>query len=79
MLRPGLARARPWEAGGAEQSLERIGAGHFPHNPASGRVLEKAGLEREGVLRGFVRKGGRRLDLVVFGVCTEPEPTPHRS
>jgi len=51
-----------------ELRLERIGAGHFPHNPASGRVLEKAGLEREGVLRGFVRKGGERLDLVVFGV-----------
>ncbi len=40
-----------------------------PHNLASCRVAEKAGLRREGVLRGreATRDGGRR-DLVVYGL-----------
>ena len=48
--------------------LERLFAAHFPWNPASGRVLEKAGMLREGVLRGHVWKDGRAVDNVLYGL-----------
>lgn len=37
--------------------LHRVGAGCFPRNRASSRVMEKAGMTYEGTLRGYVRKG----------------------
>lgn len=48
--------------------LHRISANHFPGNPASGRVLEKAGMTREGVLKGYLFKNGEFLDVVVWAV-----------
>jgi RimJ/RimL family protein N-acetyltransferase len=51
-----------------ELGLERINAHHFPENPASGRVLTKLGMTREGRLRGHVVKNGRRRDLVAYGL-----------
>jgi RimJ/RimL family protein N-acetyltransferase len=54
--------------GFAALELERIYAAHFPWNPASGRVLEKAGMRREGTLRGHVQKNGARIDLQFFGI-----------
>jgi ribosomal-protein-alanine N-acetyltransferase len=48
--------------------LHRIMARHFTRNPASGRVLQKLGMEREGLLRGHVLKGGVFEDLVVYAV-----------
>lgn len=48
--------------------LERVFAHHFVRNPASGRVLEKIGMVREGVLRAHVRQWGRPEDLVVCGI-----------
>ncbi len=38
-------------------SLHRVEAMCFPRNVASSRVMEKAGLQFEGVLRGYFRKG----------------------
>ena len=35
-------------------ALNRIAAGHFPHNPASGRVMRKANMRYEGTLRGSI-------------------------
>jgi len=49
-------------------SLHRITASHFARNPASGRVLEKIGMTREGLLRGHVFKDGMFEDLVVYGL-----------
>lgn len=54
--------------------LERVFAHHFPWNPASGRVLEKAGLRREGLLRGHVQKDGRAVDNVLFGLARAERP-----
>jgi len=34
--------------------LNRIEAGHFVHNPASGRVMAKANMRREGLRRDYV-------------------------
>jgi RimJ/RimL family protein N-acetyltransferase len=44
----------------------RIFATTFSHNVASMRVLEKAGFEREGVLRRSAIKNGAVLDQVMF-------------
>ena len=38
----------------------------FSHNAASIRVLEKAGFEREGVLRRSAIKNGVMLDQIMF-------------
>jgi RimJ/RimL family protein N-acetyltransferase len=46
--------------------LVRIQAAVFAWNPASMRVLEKAGFEREGVLRQSVWKDGTLLDSVLY-------------
>ncbi len=51
--------------------LERIEATCFVRNPASARVLEKAGLLREGLLRGYVLKNGQREDVYVYGLLRE--------
>ena len=51
--------------------LQRIHACFFPRNPASGRVLEKLGMIREGVLRRHVKKNGLYEDIVVCGILRE--------
>jgi [ribosomal protein S5]-alanine N-acetyltransferase len=48
--------------------LNRIQACHFPRNPASGRVLEKARLQHEGVLRGYLLKNGVSEDVIMYGM-----------
>lgn len=48
--------------------MHRVFALHFPDNPASGRVLEKAGMKREGVMKGCLEKGGEFLDAVLWAV-----------
>jgi ribosomal-protein-alanine N-acetyltransferase len=46
--------------------LVRVEAGVYASNIASMRVLEKAGFEREGVLRKSVTKNGALLDSVLY-------------
>lgn len=46
--------------------LVRVDAGVFEWNPASMRVLEKAGYVREGVRRKGAIKAGRIIDLVIY-------------
>jgi ribosomal-protein-alanine N-acetyltransferase len=46
--------------------LTRIYAMAFAHNVASMRVLEKAGFEREGILRRSAIKNGVVLDQVLY-------------
>jgi RimJ/RimL family protein N-acetyltransferase len=47
-------------------SLVRIEAKVFQFNPASVRVLEKAGFEREGLLRKACQKNGELIDVVLL-------------
>ncbi|MEW4453199.1 GNAT family protein [Bremerella sp. JC817] len=47
-------------------SLVRITATVFANNPASMRVLDKCGFQREGILRKHYRKHGRFIDGVLF-------------
>lgn len=51
--------------------LHRIFAHHFVRNPASGRVLEKIGMTREGCLRHAFLKDGRFEDLAYYGLLRE--------
>lgn len=54
--------------------LNRIYAHHMARNPASGRVLERIGMQREGVLRQRIRKWGRFEDVVLYAVLREDLP-----
>lgn len=49
-----------------EFSLHRIFAKAFSNNPASARVLEKAGFAFEGRLRSNVIKEGKILDSLLY-------------
>jgi len=51
--------------------LNRIHAHHFTRNPASGRVMEKAGMRREGLLRQHVVRSGRLEDLAAYAILRE--------
>jgi RimJ/RimL family protein N-acetyltransferase len=46
--------------------LWRLEAPVFPHNPASGKVLEKNGFVSEGVLRNYVLKDSRPMDVIMY-------------
>lgn len=48
--------------------LHKIEATHMTRNPASGRVMDKIGMVREGLLHGHILKNGRFEDLVVYGL-----------
>ena len=48
--------------------LHRIMARHMSRNEASGRVMQKLGMAREGTLRHHVLKWGSFEDLVVYAV-----------
>jgi ribosomal-protein-alanine N-acetyltransferase len=57
--------------GFGELKLNRIYAGYFNRNAASGRVMEKNGMKREGVLRQHVRKWDEYVDVVYYGILRE--------
>ena len=48
--------------------VERLQAQVFPGNDSSGRVLEKLGFQREGVLRSLVFRRGRHWDIVMYSL-----------
>jgi [ribosomal protein S5]-alanine N-acetyltransferase len=49
----------------------RIYAGHYTRNPASGRVLQKVGMQHEGTLRRHLLKWGEPLDIAYYGILRE--------
>jgi len=57
--------------------LRRIASHHFHTNPASGRVMEKAGMKREGIRRAHFKKGEEYLDVHDWGILRE-EFIPNR-
>ncbi len=56
--------------------LMRIQAHYMAHNPASGRVMEKAGLRREGCSPAAMKKDGRFVDLVFHGALRDQWAPP---
>jgi ribosomal-protein-alanine N-acetyltransferase len=57
--------------------LRRLWAVPYSSNPASARVLEKAGYRREGTLRQSALKDGRVLDQWMYAILRD-ELTPGR-
>jgi ribosomal-protein-alanine N-acetyltransferase len=57
--------------GFAELALNKITARHMSKNPQSGRVMIKAGMKHEGVLRQDYFRGGRFEDSVVYGILAQ--------
>jgi [ribosomal protein S5]-alanine N-acetyltransferase len=51
--------------------LNRVYAHHMERNPAAGRVLLAAGMQREGLLRQRVRKWGTYEDVVLYAILRE--------
>jgi len=49
-------------------SLHRVYASHVEQNPASGKVLRKIGMQREGLLRGHICKWDQFHDLEFYGI-----------
>ena len=54
-----------------ECGLQRIFAGCFARNVASGRVLQKVGMQAEGTLRRHQLKWGELLDIAFYGILRE--------
>ena len=52
-------------------NLNKMFANFFPHNPASGRVMEKSGMKQEAVLRQEIYKNGKFLDFVRYSILKE--------
>lgn len=51
--------------------LHRIFASHFEGNTASGRVLQKLGMQYEGCQRQHIRKWDRFLDSELYGILRD--------
>jgi len=54
--------------------LQRVHARHLARNPASGRVMQKVGMTREGLLRHHTHKWGRPEDVVLYGILRDDLP-----
>lgn len=54
--------------GFGQLGLHRIYAHHLARNPASGRVMQKAGMSYEGAQRQHIRKHDRYEDLVGYAI-----------
>ncbi|MGZ8710753.1 MAG: GNAT family N-acetyltransferase, partial [Thermoanaerobaculia bacterium] len=53
-----------------ELGLNKIYAGYFSRNPASGAVLRKIGMTYEGTLRQHHRKWGEYVDVEFYAILT---------
>ncbi len=52
-------------------NLNKITARHMYDNPGSGRIMQKIGMEKEGLTKQEVLKNGKFVDLVVYGFLKE--------
>lgn len=48
--------------------LNKICSTHMSENPASGRVMQKAGMTREGYLKQHCLKDGKFVDIVEYAI-----------
>jgi len=54
-----------------ELNLARVSLEVFAYNPRAVRSYEKAGFKLEGVQREWLRRGGRRHDMIHMGILSE--------
>ena len=57
-------------------ALHRIHAHHLARNPASGRIMEKIGMEKEGYMKENVRKNGSFEDTVHYAMINPSKINP---
>ena len=62
------AAIRIVDYGFTELKLHRLHSAHLERNPASGRVLRKVGMSKEGIARQHKKKWGKFEDLVLYGL-----------
>jgi len=51
--------------------LNKITSRHMSENPSSGKVMIKAGMEKEGCLKQDFCKNGKFVDMIVYGLLRE--------
>jgi ribosomal-protein-alanine N-acetyltransferase len=51
--------------------LNKITSRHMSENPSSGKVMIKAGMEKEGYLKQDFCKNGEFVDMVIYGLLRE--------
>lgn len=51
-----------------QMGVNRVQADHFAFNPASGRVMQKAGMQFEGIMRERYFKEGRYIDAPLYAI-----------
>lgn len=51
-----------------ELYFNKIYAVHFLHNPSSGKVLQKIGMEKEALLKQHLKKNGEYFDVPLYSV-----------
>lgn len=56
------------------QGAHRVSGCHFTFNPASGRVMQKAGMTMEGIQRESLKKNGQYLDDVRWAILEQDLP-----
>lgn len=54
-----------------EEHFHRIEATHDVRNGASGRVMEKCGMQKEGTLHGKLFNKGEYIDVCIYGITLE--------
>jgi len=59
------------EYGFRKLGLHRVASTHLTRNPASGKVMQKLGMQYEGTLRGDTMKWDRYEDLCVYGLLAD--------
>lgn len=57
--------------GFSQLNLRKITARHYGHNPASGRIMQKLGMTKEGYLRQEIIRNERVCDVIVYGILRE--------
>ncbi len=65
--------------GFGELQLHRIWATCLPENPASGRVLEKVGMRKEGFLRSHLKIHGEWKDCFLYAMLREEWESKERA
>jgi [ribosomal protein S5]-alanine N-acetyltransferase len=58
--------------------FHKISAIHCDGNHSSGRVMEKIGMKREGMLRDEVMKDGKYFTVILYGILNPGDGEPHQ-
>jgi len=59
------------DTGFNELKLHKIYAAYFNINPASGKVMEKLGMNYEGCLKKHIKKWNNYYDLICYGILNK--------